>query len=165
MVATVEEHTGSWGHRGPVNGLSIKSVQIPRHPGCRCVCILVDRETMCLSNSCSVSQMLNDPLSHVQFWFVFFFKEKFPNLTTGKVAQVAGRVSMAYQKARDTQRQGPQSQTKREKSRCLHWGSPEGTLLESHISPQRDESVPGARSVFSAHTDNGSITLELPLPQ
>lgn len=119
MVATVEEHTGSWGHRGPVNGLSIKSVQIPRHPGCRCVCILVDRETMCLSNSCSVSQMLNDPLSHVQF---FFSKEKFPNLTTGKVAQVAGRVSMAYQKARDTQRQGLQSQTKREKSRCLHWG-------------------------------------------
>lgn len=113
MVVRMEEHTGSWGHRGPVNGLSIKSVQIPRHRGCWCVCILVDRGTMCLSNSCSVSQMLNDPLSHVQFWF--FFKEKFPNLTTGKVAQVAGRVIMAYQKARDTQSQGPQREEAREK--------------------------------------------------
>lgn len=81
------------------------------------------------------------------------------------MAQVAGRVIMAYQKARDTQIQGPQCQTKREKSRCLHQGFSEGTLLTSQISPQRDESVPGAHSASSAHTDNGSITQELPLPQ
>lgn len=76
------KHTGSWGYRGPVNGLSIKSVQIPRHRGCWCVCILVDIGTMCLSNSCSVSQMLNDLLSHVQFWF--FFQRKVSKLNNRK---------------------------------------------------------------------------------
>lgn len=151
------------GTQGAVNGRSIQSVQIPRHPGCWWVCILADKETMRLSTvapfpRCSMTLSLMGN-------FDFFFKEKFPNLSKGMVAQVAGRVIMAYQKSRDTQSQGPQSQTKREKSRCLHRDSSEGTLLASHISPERDESVPGAHSAFSAHMDNGSIAQEVPLPQ
>lgn len=88
------------GTQGDVNGRSIQSVQIPRHPGCWWVCILADKETMRLSTvapfpRCSMTLSLMGN-------FDFFFKEKFPNLSKGMVAQVAGRVIMAYQKARDT---------------------------------------------------------------